>query len=39
MSDAAAHILAERAVEAATRPCVVLVESASTANLRWAANT
>jgi predicted Zn-dependent protease len=39
MSDGAAHILAERAVEAATGPCVVLVEAASTANLRWAANT
>ncbi len=39
MSDAAPHILAERALEAATGPCVVIVESATTANLRWASNT
>ena len=31
--------LAERALAAATGPCVVLVEVTSTANLRWAANT
>ena len=39
MSDAAPSVLAERALEAATRPCVVLVETDTTANLRWAANT
>ena len=31
--------LAERALAAATGPCVVLVEATSSANLRWAANT
>jgi predicted Zn-dependent protease len=36
---AAPHVLAERALEAATGPCVVLVETDTTANLRWAANT
>jgi predicted Zn-dependent protease len=39
MSDGAPHVLAERALEAATGPCVVLVESDMQANLRWAANT
>jgi predicted Zn-dependent protease len=39
VSDTAPHVLAERALQAATGPCVVLVESATTANLRWAANT
>ncbi len=39
MSDAAPNILAERALEAATGPCVVIVETDTTANLRWAANT
>jgi predicted Zn-dependent protease len=39
MSDAAPNILAERALEAATRPTVVIVETDTTANLRWAANT
>jgi predicted Zn-dependent protease len=39
MSDNAPHLLAERALEAATGPTVVLVESGTTANLRWAANT
>ena len=38
MSSAPAE-LAERAVAAATGPCVVLVDVTSTANLRWAANT
>ncbi len=31
--------LADRALAAATGPCVVLVDVTSTANLRWAANT
>lgn len=39
MSDTAPHILAERALEAATAPSIVLVEAGTTANLRWAANT
>jgi predicted Zn-dependent protease len=39
MSDGAPHVLAERALEAATGPCVVLVGSSTQANLRWAANT
>jgi predicted Zn-dependent protease len=37
--EAAPHVLAERALQAATGPCVVLVETDTTANLRWAANT
>ena len=36
---AAPDELAERALAAATGPCVVLVDVTSTANLRWAANT
>ncbi len=39
MSDATPHVLAERALEAASGPCIVLVETDTTANLRWAANT
>jgi predicted Zn-dependent protease len=39
VSDEAAHVLAERALQAATGPCVVLVDESTTANLRWAANT
>jgi hypothetical protein len=31
--------LAERALAAATGPCIVLVDVVNTANLRWAANT
>ena len=33
------HELAERALAAATGPCVALVSNRSEANLRWAANT
>jgi predicted Zn-dependent protease len=39
MSDTAPHVLAERALEVASGPTVVLVEAGTTANLRWAANT
>lgn len=39
MTDATPHVLAERALEAAAGPSVVLVEAGTTANLRWAANT